>query len=296
MDNIIFRKMKIYLELTKPRITLLCLIMTLGGFCLASSEASLNFSLLGFVLLGTFLSVGAANALNMIYEKDIDKKMIRTSSRPLPSYRITLRESLSVALVLALSSLLIFMVFTNLLTTILSFFAIFSYVFIYTPLKRVTPLALVIGAVPGAIPVLLGFTAVKNEINLQAIILFLILFFWQMPHFIAIALFNKTDYEKAGIRVLPLVRGDRTSVWHAFYWSIALVISTLLPFVEHMAGLIYFLMALMAGCWFLWEALKGFYVSNTLKWSKKFFLSSLIYLPLITLALILDKFIYFLGS
>lgn len=281
-----------YIALTKPRITLFCLIMTVCGALLVQNKIS-NISLL-MVIVGTALSVGAANAFNMIYERNIDKLMLRTRLRPLPTGRLKVVPAIFFACALSCISISVLLYFVNFLTAMIALFAIVFYSLVYTPLKMHTPLALVIGAIPGAIAPVLGFTAAENKITLEAVAVFAILFAWQMPHFIAIAIYSQHDYQRAGFKIVSIVRGAKITRLQAFLWSIVLFISSLLIVPLHLVSTIYFICATALGLWFLYISAQGLYeiyskTSPSGTWPKKFFLASLIYLPLLVLSVVIDR-------
>ncbi|BBH54536.1 heme o synthase [Fluviispira sanaruensis] len=280
---------KDYIELCKPRITFFCIIMTAGGVVLAPG----NISLISFImtLVGTALSVASANTFNMIYERNSDKLMKRTRARPIAMGRVKVKDALIYATILGMLSIFLLTYFVNSLTAILSFAAIASYSLIYTPLKSKTPLALVIGAFPGAMPPLLGWTAVNNQIDLAGLALFGVLFAWQMPHFIAIAIYHKDDYAKANIKVVPAVRGDQVAKTQAFFWSIALILISFLLVPLKVGGLVYFIIAIALGIWFLRLSIIGLKKDLMPNWPRKFFLASLVYLPVLVFALVIDRFV-----
>jgi protoheme IX farnesyltransferase len=276
-----------YIALTKPRITFFCLIMTVCGALLVKGNISLF--VLSMVLIGTALSVGSANAFNMIYEQDIDKLMGRTCLRPLASGRLKSLSATVFALSLGIVSIFVLAYFVNFLTAAIALFAIISYTLIYTPLKIKTPLALVIGAIPGAIAPVLGFTAVTNKITLGAFAVFGILFAWQMPHFIAISIYSKLDYQRAGFKVISVVRSAKATRIQAFLWTFVLLIVSMLIIPLKLAGTIYFVCASVLGIWFLVVSAQGLRNINDPKWPKKFFAVSLVYLPLLVLSVIIDR-------
>jgi protoheme IX farnesyltransferase len=275
-----------YVTLTKPRITLLCLIMTLGGMGLAPQ--GVNWSLILWTLVGTFLSVGSANALNMWWEREGDKLMERTRSRPLASGRMRAWQALSFGLGLGVASIVVLAMGVNVLTAILGTFALASYVLVYTPLKRRTPLALVIGAVPGAMPPLMGWTAVTGHIDTAGLVLFGILLVWQIPHFIAISICHQEDYSKAGIATVPGKHGDAIAKLQSLAYSLLLIPISLMFVPLGVAGVVYFALALALGVWFTWHAAKGFRPESGKPWARKFFFASLVYLPALTVALMVD--------
>lgn len=281
--------------LTKPGVTRLCLVTTAGGFFLAEAsrppEQNLGW-LIGLVaMVGVALAVGGANAFNMWLERDTDRLMSRTRRRPLPAGRLSPRAAVRFAWGLSLASVLILAAFTNLLTAALAALAIASYVMVYTPLKYRTPLALVIGALPGAMPPLLGWTASTGELSAPGLVLFGILFIWQIPHFLAIALYRKQEYARAGIRVVPLVRGDAIAKIQAVAWATLLVPVSLMLAPLGVAGGIYLLFAALLGAAFLGWSFTGLDDKAGARWARGYFLASLAYLPALTLALVLDVMI-----
>jgi protoheme IX farnesyltransferase len=278
-----------YATLTKPSITRMCLLMTGGGLWLAPGVATWT-TILG-ALIGTALAVGSANALNMWWERDSDRLMVRTRTRPLAESRISARSALVFGIAVGVVGLALLEFTTNALTAALGFIALASYVLVYTPLKFHTPLALVIGAIPGAMPPLMGWTAVTNSLDAPGLVLFGILLLWQMPHFLAISLFRKHDYARAGIRIVPVVRGDEVARRQAVAWATGLVPVSLLLTPLGVTGTLYLVTALVAGLAFLGFALTGLRQTTTPSWAYRFFIASLIYLPLLTAGFVLDRLV-----
>jgi protoheme IX farnesyltransferase len=275
-----------YLELTKPRITLFCLLMTLGGAAMAPEQIVLRTLL--FALFGTALSVGSANALNMYIERNTDKLMKRTASRPLPSGRMNEMGALIFAIALGLGSAVVLGVWVNQATCLLSLFALLSYAFVYTPLKRMTPHALLVGAIPGAMPPLLGWTAVTGEVTAPGLVLFAILLIWQIPHFIAIAVNHKEDYKKAGIKTWPGERGGRSATFQALIYSLLLIPISLMLNWLGIASPVYGIISVLLGVWMVVLSARGFNPVKHAGWAKKLFVASLVYLPVLTLTLAVD--------
>ena len=210
-------------ELTKPRITLM-VVLTAGIGLLLGSGGEVSGAIVIHTLLGTGLLAAGSSALNQVLERDLDGLMERTAQRPLPAGRMHPDSALLFGVTLAILGLVELTVFVNLLTALLGTLALASYVFLYTPLKRVSSLATVIGAIPGAIPPLMGWTAVTNELALGAWVLFGILFLWQLPHFLAIAWICREDYARAGLPMLPVVEPDgRSTARQMVLWGAALL-------------------------------------------------------------------------
>lgn len=279
------------ITLTKPRLTGLVIATTGCGLWLATRVQAqrgipaLPASTLALALLGTILVVCGANALNMYIERDTDGLMARTRNRPLPRGRLSPDTALWFGIALSSSALAIHFAAVNVTTGILAAFALVSYVLVYTPLKRKTTLALPIGAVPGAIPPLLGWTAVTGRIDPPGLALFGVLFLWQIPHFLAIATFRKGDYVRAGLKVLPAERGDRVTRRHILFYLAALVGVSLLLVPLGAAGPFYFVSACVLGAGFLVVGAIGLRPTAGVRWARWLFGLSIVYLVFLLAAL-----------
>ena len=283
-----FSLLSCYLELTKPRLTLLALAMTGVGFHFAS-WGSLDLILLFHTLLGSCCVGGGANALNQFLEKDVDSKMTRTQNRPLPSGRLSENQALLFGIFLSVTGVLYLSLFVNLLASLLGTVTLLTYLFCYTPLKRKTALCTIVGAIPGAIPPLIGWAAVRENLSLQAWVLFSILFLWQFPHFLAIAWFCRQDYTKAGLSILTVVDSQgKSTPRQILLYCLALLPVSLLPSVTGMTGAIYFLSALLLGFLFLGFGARLMFSLQENK-AKQFFLFSILYLFLLIVIMISDK-------
>jgi len=278
----------IFCELIKVRLTTLVLLTTLVGFYLGSREA-IDYTSMIHVLLATALVACGASALNQWWEREHDAKMRRTEDRPLPSGRMQPEKVLLFGGLCAVAGLIYLAVAVNLLTALLGAFTLVTYVLIYTPLKRVTWLNTAIGAIPGALPPLMGWTAARSEITSEGWALFAILFFWQIPHFLAIAWIYREEYAKAGFIMLPGEDPDglRTGS-QAVSHTLALLLASLCPVIFRVAGVIYFGGALVLGLAFFWFALQ-FSRQLTLPRARQLFFISIIYLPLLLGLMVLDK-------
>jgi heme o synthase len=239
-------------------------------------------------LLGTVLIVAAANALNMFYERDVDGFMERTRRRPLVEGRLSPEVAVAVGTGTAALAVPLLFLGANLLTGILGLLAFVSYVWMYTPLKRRSSSALFVGAVPGALPPLMGWTVATGRIDAGGLALFAVLFLWQIPHFLAIALYRAQDYARAGIRVLPATQGERAARVHILVWSVALVGSTLLLWPLGVAHGLYLVVAVVLGALFIAWAAAGFCTATPRPWAKSLFLYSILYLTLLFVALAVD--------
>lgn len=275
-----------YVSLTKPRLSSLVLFTEAGAMWLSGQHLSL--STWAFTLIGTAGTVGAANAYNCVMERKSDRFMPRTAKRPLPSGRIGAKSALIFATVLALISLPMLALGVNLLTAVLGLLALLSYVLAYTPLKSRTHWAMVVGAVPGALPPLMGWTAATGTASAPGWVLFGILFFWQLPHFIAIALFRKDDYRAAGLTSLPLERGDDVARFYAVAYLIALLPLSVMPVFLNVAGRWYLICAIVLGLAFAGMGVQGWLQRGDKRWARRFFAMSLLYLTGLFAALGLD--------
>lgn len=278
-------------SLTKPRITLMVLITTGGGLWLA--PGALAPLAVAATLLGTALVVSSANALNCWMERDLDRHMARTKNRPLPAGRLDARTALMFGLALGAFAVPLLVLAVNPLTGLLAAIALVSYVWIYTPMKQRSPAALLVGSIPGAMPPLMGWTAATGSLEAPGIVLFGILFLWQLPHFLAIAMFRQEEYTKAGIRVMPAVRGVARTRLHAALYAGALVPVSLLLVPLGIAGTLYLAVVGVAGALFAALCIAGLFRSivaqhGANRWARAVFLASLAYLPLLFAALAID--------
>lgn len=281
-------KLSDYVELTKPGVTFMVLFSTVAGFYLGSQK-SLDFLLLFNTLLGTCLVAGGTNALNQLIERENDARMKRTRKRPLPAGRLQPRQAQFFATIISTTGILYLCSFVNLLTGFLAALTLGSYVFIYTPLKSKTSFSTVVGAVPGAIPPVGGWAAARGDIGLEAGVLFAILFFWQIPHFLAIAWIYRADYTRAKFPVLPVIdrKGTVTSM-HIIANCLALLSVSLLPTLFGLAGNIYFVGALLLGLGFLASGMRVA-ISKSNSCARSVLHASIIYLPVLLALMSFDK-------
>jgi protoheme IX farnesyltransferase len=294
------RRFADYYELIKPRMNLLVLATTAVGYYMAvhGQTGWLRFA---NTLIGTALLAAGAAAINQQMERGHDANMRRTARRPIPAGRIGANEALILGTLFAVVGTLQLLFFVNPLTATLGAATFISYVFIYTPLKRITTLCTIVGAIPGALPTVMGWTAVNGSLPPsllwlmapQAMALFGILFFWQLPHFLAIAILYKDDYANAGFKMLPVVDTNlRATSMQIIVWSLALLPVTLLPSVLpgglRMTGMIYFFAALVLGLVFMAFALICAIRRGRVE-ARQLFFFSIIYLPLLTTCMMLDK-------
>jgi protoheme IX farnesyltransferase len=277
-----------FLELTKPRITVLVVVTALAAFYLGT-PGTVPVIPLCHALLGTALVASGASAFNMYLERNLDALMRRTTDRPLPSGRVQSGEALIFAVLVSSAGMIYLFVFVNHLTSLLSALTFLSYLFLYTPLKTRTWLSTAIGAVPGALPVTMGWAAATGGLSLGAWVLFGILFLWQLPHFYAIGWMYREDYARAGFPMLPVIdlTGCRTARQVNLY-LLALLALTALPARIGLVGLTYLTGAIILGIvFFLYGAI--FSRRRDLKSARNLFLASIFYLPVLLALLIVDK-------
>lgn len=284
-------RVAVWCELIKARLTLLVLITTLVGFYVGAHGA-LDWVLMFHTLAATALVACGAAALNQLIERHYDAKMLRTEGRPLPSGRLQPDTVLIFGGLASIAGLIYLALAVNLLTSLLGAITLATYVFVYTPLKRITWLNTAVGAIPGALPPLMGWTAAANNLTGAGWCLFAILFFWQIPHFLAIAWIYRDEYAKAGFVMLPNVDpvGERTA-HQAVSHTLGLLLVSLCPVLFQLTGAIYLLGALLLGFLFLAAAI-GFARQMSPPRARQLFFASIIYLPLLLGLMVLDKIKY----
>ncbi|MFM8315811.1 MAG: heme o synthase [Deltaproteobacteria bacterium] len=275
-------------QLTKPRICVLALLMATLGYLMGSHTEISPWHFV-FSLLGTGL-VGAASCIfNQIAEKDVDSLMVRTQNRPIPAGRIETEEALKYGIAMGLLGELVLLFAVNSITAILGAVTLLTYVGVYTPSKKMTPMSTLIGAIPGAMPPLMGWTASYGSVSIQGIILFMILFLWQIPHFLAIAWLYREDYARASLPILSVVdeKGFATSKQVILY-SIALLPLTLVPTVWGITGTAYLWGALLLGLLYL---ICGILLSvyQTRPYARLLFIVSILYLPVLGVLMVWDR-------
>jgi protoheme IX farnesyltransferase len=281
-------RVAIFADLVKARLTTLVLLTTFVGFYLGE-RGTVNLALMLHTLLGTALVASGAAALNEWLERDYDAKMRRTADRPLPSGRLQPATAALFGGVASVAGLIYLAMLVNLITSVIGAVTLVSYLFIYTPLKRVTWANTLVGAIPGALPPLMGWTAARGELSGEGWALFAILAFWQIPHFMAIAWLYREEYAKAGFKMLPAIDPDgRRTGEQAVSHTIALLIVSLCPFLLKLDGLIYLTVALALGAGYCACAIR-FARQLTPARARQLFLASIIYLPLLLAAMVLDK-------
>ena len=283
----IMSTLKVIFELTKFRLSFLVSFSAIFGFILASD----NFNFIDLIILGIagYLVTAASVINNQILEKDFDRKMDRTKDRPLPTNRISNQTSLITSIFFAAIGLATMTLYFNLITGLLSLASLLLYTFIYTPLKRVGPIAVFVGAIPGALPPLIGWVAFSGEISVEAIIIFSIQFIWQFPHFWAIAWIYHDDYKKVGFKLLPS-KGEKNfnTALNIMTYTLFLIPLGLLPTIFGITGIISGAVAVLCAILFLAQTFKLFkdYSRSS---ALKIMFGSFIYLPIVQISFILDK-------
>ena len=277
-----------YLALTKPRLNILVVATSAAGYYLGAAPP-LNLPAMAAAVSGTALVAAGAAALNQVYERDTDALMRRTRSRPLPDGRVTASDARLFGVLLSAAGLVLLGSLVNLQATALALATLVTYLIIYTPMKRRSPLATLVGAVPGALPPLIGWVAAHGSLSVGGAALFLIVFLWQIPHFMAIAWLYRDDYGKAGFPLLPVIEPDgRRTGRQAVAYAAALVPASLIPAFVGLSGSVYAVVALVLGAALLWLAVR-FAVTRSDRSARWLFFSSITYLPLIWIAMMADK-------
>ncbi|MEM7102649.1 MAG: heme o synthase [Bacteroidota bacterium] len=281
-------KIRDYYQLVKFRLSLVVVFSAAMGYLLAAGTT--GFSWLGLLMLslGGFLLTGASNALNQVLEKDLDKLMSRTMNRPLATGRMEVSEAVMAAGLMSVAGIILLSMF-NPLAAMLGAVSMLSYAFVYTPMKRVSHIAVLVGAFPGALPPLIGWVAATGTIGSEALALFGIQFMWQMPHFWSIAWLAFDDYAKAGYFLLPSTGGrDKQSAMQCVVYSLLLIPVSLFLYWLGFTGLISAIVVGITGAWFSWKAFE-LYKKMTRKAALGLMFSSFLYLPIVLIALVLDK-------
>ena len=281
--------LKIINELTKFRLTLSVVFSSFISFFLGSE--SINFIDLTLLLTGGILIVSSSNIFNQIIERDLDKLMNRTKNRPLPKNKIKINTALLIAIATGVLGI-IFMYLINIKVAILAAVSIFLYTAVYTPMKLVSPLSVFVGAIPGAFPFMIGWVAATNQIGIEAITLFLMQFFWQFPHFWSIGWSQSDDYKKAGFKMLPTGKKDKSTSAQILFYSIWAVIISIVPFFGitgdlrlSLFGLIF---VIILGVFLLYKSYLLF-IDGKNENAKRLMLTSIVYLTLVQLTFLLDK-------
>jgi protoheme IX farnesyltransferase len=287
-DTAVWRTLADYIALAKPRLNVLVVATSAAGYYLGAT-GPLNLAVMAAAVAGTAFVAGGASALNQLYERDTDALMRRTRMRPLPDGRITPSEARIFGLALSAAGLVLLAALAGWLAAVLALGTLTIYVAVYTPLKRRSPVATLVGAIPGALPPLIGWAASRGEISIGGLALFLIVFLWQIPHFMAIAWMYRDDYRLAGFPMLPVIDSDgRRTGREAVVYAAALLPASLVPTLAGVSGNAYAVIAAALGVGLLATAVR-FATTRSDITARRLFFGSLIYLPLIWIAMIADK-------
>ncbi|MFM2363213.1 MAG: hypothetical protein RLZZ316_2115 [Bacteroidota bacterium] len=282
-------KLKDYLALVKFSLTTMVVFSAVASYQLAPKIKAYDYKMLLLLFLGGFLVTGSANAINQVVEKDTDAKMKRTAKRPIASGRMSEAEGWGFAIVTGLAGAFILYYWFNFLSAALAVFSLFLYAFIYTPLKKVNSISVLVGAVPGALPCLIGWAAGNDDVSAGGWALFAMQFFWQFPHFWAIAWLAHKDYEGAGFKLLPSVDGPtKYSAIQSVIYSLLLIPVGLLPYFTGMSGMGALIIILLANIFMVWQSVR-LYREMEAKAARRVMFSSYIYLPVVFWALLAFK-------
>ena len=282
---------KAYYELIKPGVTYGNLLTTVAGFLLAS-RGDINLTLFVAITLGMGLVIGSACAFNNYFDQDIDRIMTRTQKRSIVAGLVPAKNALIFAGIIGFIGFTLLALFTNLLTVVIAFLGFIIYIVLYGMLsKRMSIHGTLVGSVSGAMPILAGYTAVTNNIDAGAIILFMILFFWQMPEFYSIAIYRRNEYKQAGIPVMPVVKGVQSTKIQMLVYIVAFSVSAMSLSLFRYTGYIYLLVMMLMGLWWTWLGLSGFTTKNDNSWARKVFRFSLVILVVFSALISLENWI-----
>jgi protoheme IX farnesyltransferase len=283
-------RLKEYVQLTKPRLSALVVFSAATGFVIATS-GEFEMATLLWLMLGGYLVTGASNGINQVIEKDLDKLMERTMNRPVPSGRLSAQSAFIASLLMGVIGVSILWIKMNALCGVLSLLSMILYTVIYTPAKRVTPFAVLIGAFPGAFPPMLGWIAARNTIGMEAVLLYAVQFIWQFPHFWSIAWILHDDYLRAGFRMLPSAGGrNSSSAFQTLVYTACLIPMSFLPQAFHIAGWVTTISLLVCGGIFTWQSI-GLYRTLEMKAAHRLMFGSFLYLPAVQLSWMIEKLV-----
>lgn len=284
-----FSKLRDYMMLFKPSLNVMVVFSSVICYLLAPKVVEYNVGMIVLLFLGGFLVTGSANTINQVVEKDTDAKMKRTAKRPVASGRMTESEGWTVAAVTGAAGIWILGTYFNWLCAGIALFSLFLYAFVYTPLKKINSISVLVGAVPGALPCIIGWVAGNDALTTGAWVLFGIQFVWQFPHFWAIAWLAHKDYSNAGFRLLPSVQGPtKYSAIQSIIYSLLLIPVGVLPYFTGMSGIVSLVIVLLANLFMIWQSVRLFREMEA-KAARRVMFSSYIYLPVVLLALLMDK-------
>lgn len=284
------QKLTDYNQLAKVRLTLLVVFSAVITYLTAARGTEIVWFEVLMLSVGGFLVVAASNGINQIIEKDFDKLMLRTANRPVATNRMTVSEAAIASFLFGATGVTIIALYLNPLCGILSFASLVSYAFVYTPMKRVSPISVFVGAFPGALPPLLGWVAFSGSITIEALILFAVQFFWQFPHFWSIAWILDDDYKRAGFKMLPVQGRSKKSAMQVLLFTIVLIPLGFWPTLEGFTGLTSGIIGVLSGLVLTYFALK-LYQTCEMKDARKLMFASFLYLPVVQIAYLIDRIV-----
>lgn len=282
-------KVRDYMMLIKFSLSFMVVFSAVISYLLAPKVVEYDWAMIIWLFVGGMLVTGSANAVNQVVERDTDAMMKRTAKRPVASGRMSVAEGWAFAIVTVVAGVVILAYFFNVLSAAVAVVSWFIYAFMYTPLKKVSSIAVLLGAVPGGLPCLIGWAAGQDELSVGGWVLFAIQFFWQFPHFWAIAWIAHNDYSRAGFKLMPSVEGPgKYSAIQSIIYSLVLIPVGILPYLVGMSGIVSFWIVLAANFFMIWQSVR-LYREMELKAARRVMFSSYIYLPIVLLALLADK-------
>lgn len=288
-DGLFVSKLKDYFQLIKPSLSIMVVFSSVISYLLAPKVIAYDWRMIILLFVAGLLVTGSANAINQVVEKDTDALMKRTSKRPVAAGRMTTTEGWSFAIITGAIGIFMLGNYFNWLSAGIALFSLFLYAFIYTPLKKVSSIAVIVGAVPGALPCLIGWAAGNDALSMGGWLLFLLQFMWQFPHFWAIAWIAHNDYTRAGFKLLPSELGPtKYTAIQTIIYSLLLIPIGIVPFFMEMSGMVSLVIIALANIFMVWRCVQ-LYTNMNVSSARRVMFSSYIYLPIILLALLADK-------
>lgn len=282
------QKVTDYNQLVKTRLTFLVVLSAAITYATAAFNQGINWFDLTILIVGGTLVTGAANGINQIIEKNFDKLMVRTANRPVATHRMSITEAVIASALMGIAGVALIGLFLNPLAGVIAFISLLLYAFIYTPMKRISPISVFVGAFPGALPVLIGYTAFSNTLSYEALLLFGVQFFWQFPHFWSIAWILDDDYKRAGFKMLPTYAKDKTSALITLAFTVCLIPIGFMPTFEGFTGITSGIIAIGAALVLTYFSFRLYKTCDN-KDAKRLMFGSFLYLPLVQLAYLIDK-------
>ena len=282
------QKVTDYNQLVKTRLTFLVVLSAAITYATAAFNQGINWFDLTILIVGGTLVTGAANGINQIIEKNFDKLMVRTANRPVATHRMSITEAAIASALMGIAGVALIGLYLNPLAGVIAFISLLLYAFIYTPMKRISPISVFVGAFPGALPVLIGYTAFSNTLSYEALLLFGVQFFWQFPHFWSIAWILDDDYKRAGFKMLPTYAKDKTSALITLAFTICLIPIGFMPTFEGFTGITSGIIAIGAALVLTYFSFRLYKTCDN-KDAKRLMFGSFLYLPLVQLAYLIDK-------